>query len=177
MQRRTQKQVSVGIASELLQVFWPVFIEESGCVFAAFHGDGGPAPSGTKTDWECFANHTHVMDEFLNNATFQHRENVSEELDEIEEIYDESHPDFLTACELGKTMAQMWAIKLNVDFPNEQFRVYYTQYDNPIVRFHKVRSDERVWLADEELLAAEDPSFRDALIYDTKHLAAPVVKK
>ena len=177
MERRTQKQVSVGIASELLQVFWPDFIEQSGCVFAAFHGEAGPAGSDTKTAWECFINHTHVMDEFVNNATFQHRENISKELDEIEEIYDESHPDFVRACELGKTMARMWAIKLKADFPNEQFRVYYTQYDNPIVRFHKVRPNEDVWLTDEELLDATDPSFRDALIYDTEHLAAPVVKR
>lgn len=82
------------------------------------------------------------MDEFLNKATFQHREQISNELDEIEEIYDASHPDFITACELGKTMARMWAIKLKADFPNEHFRIYYTQYDNPIVRFHKVRSNE-----------------------------------
>ena len=177
MARRTQKQVSVGIASELRQVFWPDFIEESGCVFAAFHGGEGPAGSGTKTDWECFVNHTHVMDEFFNNATFQRRENISKELDEIEEIYDESHPDFVTACELGRAIARMWATKLKADFPNEQFRVYYTQYDNPIVRFHKVRPDEHVWLTDEELLGATDPSFRDALIYDTEHLTAPLVKK
>ena len=74
-------------------------------------------------------------------------------------------------------MARMWATKLKADFPNEQFCVYYTQYDNPIVRFHKVRSNEHVWLSDRELLDATDPSFRDALIYDTGHLAAPVVKK
>src|SRR5580658_6957956 len=166
MERRTQKQVSVGIAGELLQVFWPEFIEERGCVFAAFQGGAGSAGSETsKTETECFINHTHIMDELSNKATFQHRENVSKELDEIEEIYDESHPDFITACELGKTMARMWAIKLKADFPNERFRVYYTQHDNPIVRFHKVRPNEHVWLSDEELLDATDPSFRDALIY------------
>jgi hypothetical protein len=178
MERRSQKQVSVGIASELLQVFWPDFIEEKGCVFAAFHGGAGSAGSDTpKTETECFINHTHIMDEFLNKATFQHRENISKELDEIEEIYDESHPDFIAACELGKTMARMWALKLKADFPNEQFRVYYTQYDNPIIRFHKVRPNEHAWLSDEELLDATDPSFRDALIYDTEHLAAPIAKK
>lgn len=178
MPRRTQKRVTVGTASALLQIFWPDFIEENGCVFAAFHGGVGSARSGEcKTETECFVNHTHIMDEFLNKATFRHREQISNELDAIEEIYDSSHPDFTTACELGKTMARMWAIKLKADFPNEHFRVYYTQYDNPIVRFHKVRSNEHVWLSDKALLDATVPSFRDALIYDTKHLAVPLVKK
>src|SRR5262249_47937221 len=114
--------------------------------------------------------------EFSNAATFQNHERVSEDLDEIEEIYDDTHPDFATACELGRKMAQMWAIKLKFDFPNERFRVYYTQYDNPIVRFHKVRPDEHVWLSDDELLGASDPSFRGAVILDTDYLMAPVVK-
>jgi hypothetical protein len=175
---RIQKQVSVGIAQGALRVFWPDFINENGCVFAAFHGGAGPAWNcDSKTETECFINHTHVMDEFRNEATFQDRESISEELDAIEEIYDESHPDFIIACELGRTMAQMWATKLKADFPDEHFRIYYTQYDNPIVRFHKVRSNEHVWLSDEELLKASDPSFRAAVIYDTDHLAAPVVKR
>ena len=178
MAERTQKVVSVAIAAGLLQVFWPEFIRENGCVFAAFHGGSGSAQNEeSKTERECFINHTHVMDEFSNGATFQHMERISEELDEIEEIYDETHPDFITACELGRKMAHMWAMKLKTDFPNERFRVYYTQYDNPIVRFHKVRPDEHVWLSDEELLGASDPSFRAAVIYDTEYLLSPVVKK
>jgi len=74
-------------------------------------------------------------------------------------------------------MARMWAIKLKADFPNEQFRVYYPQYDDPIVRFYKVRPNEDVWLTDEELRDATDPSFQATLIYNAEHLAAPVVKK
>ena len=100
MAERTQKIVSVGIATELLQVFWPEFIRENGCVFAAFQiGSGLVKNDEGKTELECFINHTHVMDEFSNAATFQHMERISEELDEIEEIYDEAHPDFITACE------------------------------------------------------------------------------
>ena len=80
MERRTQKQASVGIASVLLQVFWPDFIEEHGCVFAAFHlGPDSVENGACKTELECFINHTHIMDEFLNEATFQHREQVSKE--------------------------------------------------------------------------------------------------
>ena len=66
-------------------------------------------------------------------------------------------------------------MKLKTDFPTERF--HYTQYDNPIVRFHKVRPDEHVWLSDEELLDASDPSFRATVIYDTDYLLSPVVKK
>jgi hypothetical protein len=175
---RPQKQVSVGIAKDLLDIFWPEFIEEHDYVFAAFHrGPGSPRSERAKTELECFINHTHVMDEFLNEATLEHRQEVSEELDEIERIYDVSHPDFIAACELGRRMAQMWAIKLKFDFPHERFRVYYTQYDNPIVRFHKVRPDEHVWLTDEGLLETSDPLFRGAVIYDTDYLMAPVVKR
>jgi len=83
-----------------------------------------------------------VLDEFRNRATSERRETVSEDLDVVEETYDVNHPDFADACELGKQMARMWAMKLKADFPRDRFRVYYTQYDNPIVRFHKVRENE-----------------------------------
>jgi hypothetical protein len=54
MERRTQNQVSVGIANELLEVFWPDFIEESGCVFAAFQrGEGSAGNDTPKTETEC----------------------------------------------------------------------------------------------------------------------------
>jgi hypothetical protein len=47
MDIRTQKQVSVGIAGELLQVFWPDFMEENGCVLAAFHSNRDSLGKGT----------------------------------------------------------------------------------------------------------------------------------
>lgn len=178
MDRGVQKHLSVGTARGLLQVVWPDFIEVNDCVLAAFRWGGNYSGwDKPKTETECFINHTHIMDEFLNEATFRHREEISDELDEVEEIYDESHRDFIMACELGRTIARMWVTKLKGDFPNDRFRVYYTQYDNPIVRFHKVRPNEKVWLRDEDLLDATDPSFRNAIIYDTDYLATPVVKK
>jgi hypothetical protein len=95
----------------------------------------------------------------------------------VEETYDVNHPDFADACELGKQMARMWAMKLKADFPRDRFRVYYTQYDNPIVRFHKVRENEPQWLSDQQLTSATDRSFGSAVIYDTDYLDAPVAKK
>ena len=111
-------------------------------------------------------NHTHILDEFANAAeTFI---DVEEGVKDV--VYNESHPDFIAACELGRGVAKSWALKLKIDFPQDRFRVYYTQYDNPIVRFHKVRDGEAHWLSDEALKTASDPSFRDAVIYDTSRM-------
>jgi hypothetical protein len=176
---RIQQSVSVRTASELLQIFWPDFVDVDGCIFARFQCSGGPINelSEGKTETECFINHTHVLDEFHNDATSAHRDAVSEDFEVVEETYDPAHPDFVTACEIGRQMARLWAMKLKSEFPNERFRVYYTQYDNPIVRFHKVRINEPVWLTNEQLRDAADPSFRNAVIYDTDDIDNPVVKK
>ncbi|HWF02310.1 MAG TPA: hypothetical protein VHA06_01410 [Candidatus Angelobacter sp.] len=172
-----QKRVSVRTACALTELLWPDFVEVNGCIFAAFQrGDGEVKISGDKTGTECFINHTHLLDEFSNRATSETREHFSEQLDVVEAIYDYAHPDFIAACELGTKMAEMWALKLKSDFPKNRFRVYYTKYDNPIVRFHKVRSDEPLWLSNEALQTATDPSFRDAVIHDTDFLDRPIRK-
>jgi hypothetical protein len=172
-----KKRLSVRTASALVQLLWPDFVEVNGCIFAGFQcGDGGEDSSADKTETECLVNHTHLLDEFHNNATFETREHFSEQLDSAEETYDNAHPDFIAACRLGTRMAEMWALKLKFDFPENRFRVYYTQYDNPIVRFHKVRVDEPVWLSDEALQSAIDASFRDAVIHDTDYLHRPIKK-
>jgi hypothetical protein len=82
----------------------------------------------------------------------------------------------VAACQIGLQMARMWAVKLKLDYPEHRFRVYYTQYDNPIVRFHKVRIHEAVWLTDDALRLATDRSFRNTVIYDTDYLEQPVTK-
>jgi hypothetical protein len=168
--------VSVRTAKDLAQLFWPDFVELRGCVFAAFQcGEVEPnqLPDG-KTETECFINHTHVLDEFHNSAISEAREHFSDQLDVIEDTYNHAHPDFIAACDVGIRMAEMWALKLKADFPQSRFRVYYTQYDNPVVRFHKVRVDEPVWLSDDALQSATDPSFRNAVIHDTDYLDRPI---
>jgi len=157
-----KQPIPVGAALEVSRVLWPEFVEEHGCVFLGWHTGSNPPPADdTATGWESFINHTHVLDEFAHGAsTFA--------ADEV--LYNENHPDFRAACELGQRIAALWVLKLKLDFPNERFRVYYTQYDNPIVRFHKVRHEEDAWLTDEALQTATDPSFRNALIYDTSNL-------
>jgi hypothetical protein len=156
-------------AEKVLQFLWPDFVVENGMVLLARHAGSNACPSGTLTDWESFINHTHVFDEFgsESEAVSQITESYGPELDKIEITYDEAHPDFLAACQLGKRAARLWAMKLKEDFPTERFRVYYTQYDNPIVRFHKVREDEAPWMPDEAIMAAQG-DLRNALVYESQ---------
>src|SRR5947209_2946307 len=95
-----QKRISVRTAVDVAQVFWPDFIESNGCIFAAFQFKGGDLTESSdgKTGLECFVNHTHLLDEFRNKATLEARTRHSEQLDVIEETYDERHPDFILAC-------------------------------------------------------------------------------
>jgi hypothetical protein len=159
------EQVAVKDALTVSRILWPEFVEEHGCVFLGWHSGSNPPPaSDTMTGWESFINHTHIFDEFANEATAF----VSEDV-----VYNEHHPDFLSASELGKQIAKLWALKLKLDFPFERFRVYYTEYDNPIVRFHKVRDDEPCWITDEVLQTEADSLFRNAVIYDTSRISLP----
>ncbi len=98
-------------------------------------------------------NHTHVFDEFRNDTKAIRKTVQSEEIPEngetfavLDWTYDETHPDFLAACEPGRSAARIWAVRLFLEFPGRRFRVYYTEYDNLIIRFHKVRPDEPVYL-------------------------------
>jgi len=102
-----------------------------------------------------------IVDKFANTA----EKFIGDEL-----VYSEDHPDFVAAYDLGKRIARLWALKLKMDFPSYRFRVYYTQCDNPIVRFHKVRDGEACWLSDEVFQSATDPSFRNAMIFDTANI-------
>ncbi len=60
----------------------------------------------------------------------------------------------------------MWFQKLKLDFPQYDFRVYYTQADNPIVRFHRVRPDEPNWIDAEKW--SEEIKSGKVVIYDTR---------
>ncbi len=160
-----EEPITIRYALTVSRLLWPDFVKEHGCVFLGRYSGSNPPPANdTATGWESFVNHTHIFDEFTNDATAL----ISEEV-----VYNEYHPDFISACELGQQIAKLWALKLKLDFPSENFRVYYTQYDNPIVRFHKVRDDEQPWLSDEALQGATDPSFRNAMIYETSRINLP----
>lgn len=171
------RPISVATGQRLLRFFWPDFKEMNSCIFLAFQCNGGPVIelADGKTETECLVNHTHIFDEFRNRATTEQRDHVAKDFDVVENFYDDKHPDFIVACEIGITVARMWALKLSIDFPHDRFRVYYTQYDNPIVRFHKVRANERFWLPDEDVISATAPDLRGMVVYDTDHLDSPTV--
>ncbi len=50
------------------------------------------------------------------------------------------------AEQIGIQMAEAWFAKLQLDFPRDDFRVYYTRDDEPTVRFHRVYRGEPVWM-------------------------------
>jgi hypothetical protein len=54
---------------------------------------------------------------------------------------------------------------LQVDFPDYRFRVYYTQEDNPVVRFHRARDGEPYWLNEND--HREDVELARIIVYDT----------
>lgn len=162
--RSDEELVPLRAALAVSRILWPDFIEENGCVLLGWHEGSNPPPANdTATGWESFVNHTHILDEFANADEVSTL--VSGEVE-----YNEHHPDFISACDLGQQIAKLWALKLKIDFPFARFRVYYTQYDNPVVRFHKVRDDEPQWLPDEVLQRATAPPFRNAQVYDTSRI-------
>jgi hypothetical protein len=55
--------------------------------------------------------------------------------------------------------------KLCDDFPDYRFRVYVTRLDDPIIRFHRVREHEPVWITDEK--AAARVARGDIVIFDS----------
>jgi hypothetical protein len=157
------RQIKIGTAIAYLHIFWPDFEEVEGSIFIA-----NDQPKSTsdlqhgldRTGMEAFYNHTHMIDLFKHNSCRQ-------PIDEYDEkFFDYDHPDFLSLCELGKTLAQMWFQKLQIDFPKYDFRVYYTRDDNPVVRFHRVRPDELNWIDEGQYI--EEIKRGEVVIYDTR---------
>jgi hypothetical protein len=155
------RRVSIGTAIELLHdVFWPEFVEVDGCVFLAWLKSNGLEHKYGRTETEASENHTHMIDLFNHKA--DHRP-----IDENDDrFYNSEHPDFKLLCEMGKALAEIWFRKLMIDFPSYDFRVYYTQNDNPIVRFHRVRLGETNWLDKSDWPEAIERG--EIIIYDTR---------
>lgn len=153
-------QGHVKTALRLTELAWPGFVETDGAVLLAdVHARNlRRDPEMDLTAWEAFANHVHTLDIFTHECL-----RYPETGDEI--LYDPEHSDFHAACELGKTFARMWFAKLRQDFPAYRFRVYYTQDDDPIVRFHRVREGEPFWLMESDW--REDVAARRVVVLDT----------
>ncbi len=135
---------SIQSALSVSNVLWPEFVVVDDQIFFSW-----AAPDSVnleqwhdRTEVESYLNHTHVLDLFGHGAS----------LDE-DPWWNRNHPDFLAACKFGLAWAEAIAAKLAKDFPERQFFVYYTEQDNPIVRFHQEHTGEVPWLSVEDLQA------------------------
>ncbi|HEY0134220.1 MAG TPA: hypothetical protein VGB85_09070 [Nannocystis sp.] len=119
---------------------WPDFRVVKDLVFFAWAApdEASYEPPANRTETESFQNHTHVLDLFTHGASLGE-----------EPFWDAAHPDFAAACRFGKRWAHAVAVKLWFEFPGRAFFVYYTEKDNPIVRFHQQHAGEQPWLAPE----------------------------
>ncbi len=123
-------------ALEVAEIIWPEFKIENGGIYLGWMDASDPNNTFRDlVDSESFVNHLHVLDYFRHEADL-----------DCEPWWNSEHPDFIAACDLGQTLVQTWSSKLFRDFPDDEFLVYYAQYDNPIVRFHKVRTGIPNWL-------------------------------
>jgi hypothetical protein len=145
-------------ASNLLTLFYPTFIEIEGAIFLSSELPNQAVDFSNfsdKTEAECFYNHIHIFDHFRHGAALKGEDS----------FWDYTHPDFQRGCEVAKIIALMWRQKLKVDFPEYQFRIYYTERDDPIVRFHRIHENEVNWLDEKDWL--NDISQGRVIVYDT----------
>jgi hypothetical protein len=96
---------------ELGELFWPEFVVVDGCTFLKFQYAANPHlldvsfPMQSESD----INHTHILDECFEHAAMIRKD----------PFFNAKHPDFLKACEMGKAICNLWALKLLNDFPKE----------------------------------------------------------
>jgi hypothetical protein len=156
------RKPSIKAALELSKYFWPDFKEEDGFILLAWEHPFALSPERglDYTGVEALCNHTHMIDLFFHNAE------LSSESEEDGFLLDYNHSDFVALCEVAKRMAQIWFLKLQQDFPQYQFRVYYTERENPIVRFHRVRENEPYWLDEENW--PDEVKLDRIIVYDSQ---------
>ncbi len=151
--------IQLSTALRVGAIFWPRFEQRDGAVLLASQGTANLSIFSSLTEAESFYNHEHVLDHF------RHAIPSREHPEHGYTVWDTEHPDFSRACELGQQVAQMWLAKLRADYPTYRFRVYWSRLDEPIIRFHRVRDTEAVWIADAD--GAEQVERGDLLIYDS----------
>jgi len=138
MLTKLKMNCSLEDALDVTQLLYPRFEIRDGAILAIdLIGEDSPsiATFPSLTAAEILLNHVHILDCFENAA-----------VSDSEPFYNVHHPDFTRACALGTLVARCWATKLQVDYPKRTFRVFYTQQDNPIVRFHQLRLGEPQYL-------------------------------
>lgn len=153
--------ISLSTALDAADIFWPAFVELGGCVLLAREV---PDPATfrrreSRTGTESFVNHVHLTD------LFDHDIPAADHPEHGYWVYDEAHPDFGRAWELGSRLAETWAAKLRHEYPHRRFRLYLTRRDTPVLRFHQLRPDEAPWASADEITAATASG--DMLVIDT----------
>jgi hypothetical protein len=140
----------ISTARKLADIFWPLFSERDGAILPAWVAAASPprGPDGTLTEHELFQSHTHIRDLFRWDVPNRYDPRLDLQRPDVDS------PQHAEAWELAKRIGQMWFAKLCDDFPGYQFRVYVTRLDDPIIRFHRVRENEPVWITDEKAGAA-----------------------
>lgn len=136
------RRASIELALQVATILWPdfvqigglVFIDRPGCFPPRRHVQLRPDLGLDRTGTEAFYSHLHLLDLFTHDRAVSRRT-----------TYDRTHPHFKLAERLGAIAAEAWFTKLQRDFPGQDFRVYYTRYDDPIIRFHRIYPDEVVW--------------------------------
>jgi len=121
-------------AFKISNLYWPTFIEQNEAIFleSALKNSYGIPEDPMAA--ECFVNSIHLLDIFKNDASI-----------DTEPYWDFEHPDFTAAYELTIKISEMWASKLSKDFPQYKFVIICTKYDNPMIRFHKLREDGNLY--------------------------------
>ena len=109
------------MSNAISSFIWPEFIQINGMVFIKHEYSESQNIPEEPIEAECFINHIHILDLFSHNADLPD-----------EPFWNCNHPDFQKA--------------LKQDFPNDQFKIYLTKFDNPIIRFHKIRIGQIDWM-------------------------------
>ena len=126
----------LSVLKRLLHTCWPALVEINSAVFlAADLPPAGPDMQSfsDRTAAEAFYNHIHILD--LLSLSDSRRHKIMRTASGRTLVDDISH-----------MIVDMWRTKLQRDFPAYHFRLYLTREEEPILRFHVLRTDEPPWL-------------------------------
>ncbi len=128
----------------------PTFVLRDGHVMIAEEPCAdSPTKFGSRTDFDAFATHIHVLDVSPDLGIPWHDDPETGGV-----IPDHADPRFHEAWARAKRAAHAWAATLRQQFPERAFRVYATKLQDPVVRFHALWPGEDPWWSDAALAEA-----------------------
>lgn len=159
----------IPVAYKTSELFWPEFVEIGEAIYLkrdfAEEEKAILAKAKYKSSEEHLQNHLHILDCFYHSIP-----HINDENDSLTLTLWNEHEEFEFACTIGRRMAYCWRAKLEIDFPDRNFRVLWSRLDDPIVRFYQIRPGESPLsenLTEEHL--EEMVSSGNMLILDTKN--------